>query len=133
MRLEEPTLNFRRLTPRDARSSLLSHRSYLLGHARLRDAAREALDGALEIVRARSDALDEARLLAQRGNLEARAGELDAAEQWLDMSLDLRLRLREHRGILLTLAALAVISARKGARDRADDLLARAAQMANEA
>jgi hypothetical protein len=45
----------------------------------------------------------------------------------------LRLRLREHRGILLTLATLAVVAAMQGDPERAGELLARAGRMADEA
>jgi predicted ATPase/DNA-binding SARP family transcriptional activator len=133
LRLEETTLHFRRLRPRAALASLLSHRAYLSrGHGEY-DTARRQLDAALEIVRVRDDSLDHARMLAQRGCLELRAGELYEAETWLEASLDLRERLREHRGILLTLASLAVGAAMRGDDMRASDLLERARRMAEEA
>ncbi|MFL5841821.1 MAG: AfsR/SARP family transcriptional regulator [Thermoleophilaceae bacterium] len=133
MRLEETTLHFRRLPPDAAIASLLSHRSYLLRCTGQYGPARDELDAALEIVRARDDELDVARLVAQRGALETAAGDLDAAETWLESSLELRLRLREHRGILLTLATLAVVAAMQGDPERAGELLARAGRMADEA
>jgi predicted ATPase/DNA-binding SARP family transcriptional activator len=133
MRLEETTLHFRRLPPRAARSSIMSHRAYLFGRVGDCDRARDELDAALEIVRQRRDELDAARLLAQRGTVEDRAGDLDAAVAWLEGSLDLRTRLHEHRGILLTLATLAVVTAERGERERAFELLARADRMAEEA
>jgi predicted ATPase/DNA-binding SARP family transcriptional activator len=133
MRLEETTLHFRRLPPREARSSIMSHRAYIFGGAGDWDRARQELVSALAIVRARSDELDAARLLAQFGMLESKAGDLDAAVAWLEASLDLRTRLREHRGILLTLTALAVVMAQRGDRGRADELLARSGRMADEA
>jgi tetratricopeptide (TPR) repeat protein len=133
MRLEETTLHFRRLPPRDARASIMSHRAYLFRRLGDCDRAREELAAALEIVRERRDQLDVARLLAQRGALEVRAGDLDAAVAWWEASLDLRTRLREHRGILLTLAGLAVATAQRGDRGRAFELLARADRLANEA
>ncbi|MEA2424105.1 MAG: hypothetical protein QOH13_515, partial [Thermoleophilaceae bacterium] len=133
MRFEETTLHFRRLAPHAARASLLSHRSYLLRCTGDYGAARDELDAALAIVRAGGDELDHARLVAQRGTLAARAGDLDAAEAWLDESLELRLRLREHRGILLTLASLAMVASAKGESERAAELLARAGRMADEA
>jgi ATP/maltotriose-dependent transcriptional regulator MalT len=133
MRLEETTLHFRRLPPRAARASLLSHISYLLCCSGQYGPARDHLDAALEIVRATGDELDDARLVAQRGGLELRAGELDAAERWLERSLEMRVGLREHRGILLTLCSLAVVAAIKEEPERAGDLLSRARRMADEA
>jgi predicted ATPase/DNA-binding SARP family transcriptional activator len=133
MRLEETTLHFRRLPPREARSSIMSHRAYLFGRAGSCERARAELSAALEIARARRDELDAARLIAQRGALEGHAGDLDAAVAWLEASLDLRMRLGEHRGILMTLATLAVVTAKQGHRARSDELLARARRMADEA
>ncbi|HEX4717274.1 MAG TPA: BTAD domain-containing putative transcriptional regulator [Thermoleophilaceae bacterium] len=133
MRLEETTLHFRRLPPREARASIMSHRAYLLIRSDDCEGARDELNAALEIVRASRDDLDAARLLAQRGTLESRAGDLDAAVAWIEASLDLRMRLREHRGILLTLATLAVVTAERGDRERAFELLERARRMAEEA
>jgi tetratricopeptide (TPR) repeat protein len=133
MRLEETTLHFRRLAPDAARASLLSHRSYLHRCTGQYAAARDELDGALELASARGNELDVARLVAQRGALEAAAGDLDAAETCLNDSLELRLRLREHRGILLTLATLAVVAAMQDDPERARELLARAGRMADEA
>jgi predicted ATPase/DNA-binding SARP family transcriptional activator len=132
-RLEETSLHFRRLPPEAARASLLSHRAYLYRSIRNNAAARLALDEALVIVRAHRIELDEARLLAQRGSLEVRADDLDAAEHWLEQSLVLRARLREHRGTLLTLATLGVVAGRKGEQERSAGLLGRATRMAEEA
>jgi tetratricopeptide (TPR) repeat protein len=84
-------------------------------------------------VRQRGSALDGARLVAQRGALETRAGDLDQAERWLDASLDVRLRLREHRGILLTLSSLAIVASLRGADERSLELIERAARMGAEA
>ena len=133
VRLEETSLHFRRLPPRLARASLLSHRAYLLRSTGRYDDARAQLDAALEIVGERGNPLDGARLVAQRGALETRAGDLDAAEHWLDASLDLRLQLREHRGIMLTLAALAIVASVKGETARSSELLERAMRMSVEA
>jgi predicted ATPase/DNA-binding SARP family transcriptional activator len=133
VRLEETSLHFRRLPPRLARVSLHSHRSYLLRCHRNFPGARSELDLALALARDAHDELDEARLLGQRGALELAAGELDAAQEWLEASLDLRTRLREHRGILLTLATLAVVTSMDGDAERAAQLLARSGRMADEA
>lgn len=132
MRLEETTLHFRRLPPREARSSIMSHRAYLFAGTDA-DRARAELSAGLEIARTRRDELDVARLMAQRGTLEGHVGDLDAAVSWLEASLDLRMRVREHRGILMTLATLAVVAAKQGDRARADELLTRAGRMAAEA
>ena len=133
VRFEETGLHFRRLTPDTARASLLSHHAYLHRSAGRFDDGRAALDAALEITAAAGAELDGARLAAQRGTLEATAGNLDAAEHWLDRSLTERRRLREHRGILLTLANLAVVAAYRDDFARADALLAQARRMADEA
>jgi tetratricopeptide (TPR) repeat protein len=132
-RFEETALHFRRLTPGTAQASLLSHRAYLHRALGQFDDGRAALDAALQIVEAAGAELDQARLVAQRGALEATAGELDAAEHWLDRSLTQRRRLREHRGILLTLANLAVVAGYRGDSNRAAALLAQAKRMADEA
>jgi predicted ATPase/DNA-binding SARP family transcriptional activator len=133
VRFEETALNFRRLTPITARASLLSHRAYLHRALGQFEDGRAALDAALQIAETAGAELDQARIVAQRGALEAAAGELDAAEHWLDRSLTQRRRLREHRGILLALANLAVVAAYRGDANRAEALLAQAMQMANEA
>jgi tetratricopeptide (TPR) repeat protein len=133
MRLEETSLHFRRLPPHLARASLMSHRSYLFRCTGRFDEARLELDDALAIVRAHGNPLDVARLIAQRGALETRAGDLETAERWLEASLDLRQRLREHRGILLTLSALAIVAALKGEEERSRSLIERAARMGSEA
>jgi tetratricopeptide (TPR) repeat protein len=133
MRLEETSLHFRRLTPRAARASLHSHRSYVSRCRADYDAARAELETALEIVRANGDALDEARLIGQWGALENSAGDLDRAEQLLETSLEMRLRLREHRGIVLSLTTLALVAARRDGPEHSSELLARARRMADEA
>jgi predicted ATPase/DNA-binding SARP family transcriptional activator len=133
VRFEETGLHFRRLAPGTARASLLSHRAYLHRSLRRFDDGREALEAALQITDAAGAELDGARLAAQRGALEATAGDLDAAEHWLERSLTERRRLREHRGILLTLANLAVVAAYRGDAARAEALLAQAGRMADEA
>jgi hypothetical protein len=133
VRFEETGLHFRRLPPRIARACLLSHRAYVeraLGNC---DDARVTLTAALEIAEAGGAELDTARLAAQRGCVEATAGELDAAESWLQRSLDERRRLREHRGILLTLANLAVVAAAQGEPELAEARLAEARRMAEKA
>jgi tetratricopeptide (TPR) repeat protein len=133
VRFEETGLNFRRLTPSVARASLLSHHAYLhRSRGRFAD-GRAALDEALEIAGSAGAELDVARLASQRGCLEATAGVLDAAEDWLERSLADRRRLREHRGILLTLANLAVVAAYRGDFARAAALLAESRRMADEA
>ncbi|HEX6715179.1 MAG TPA: BTAD domain-containing putative transcriptional regulator [Thermoleophilaceae bacterium] len=133
IRFEETGLNFRRLAPSTARASLLSHRAYLHRSLGQFGDARVALDAALHLAEADGAELDSARLAAQRGALEATAGDLDAAELWLERSLTERRRLREHRGILLTLANLAVVAGTRGDAVRADALLAQAKRMADEA
>jgi predicted ATPase len=133
MRLEETSLHFRRLPPHVARASIHSHRSYLMRCNRRYGEARDELDRGLEIVRAARDELDEARLLGQRGTLECAAGELDAAVGWLEQSLELRTALGEHRGILLTLTTLSLVTAMRGDAERSADLIARAGRMAQEA
>ena len=133
LRPEETSLHFRRLSPRGARASLLSHRAYLLRCSGRYDDSRAELDAALAIVRESGSALDDARLVAQRGALETRAGDLEAAADWLGRSLTLRRQLREHRGILLTLSALALVASLAGDAGRSADLLARAARMGEEA
>src|SRR3954454_9377087 len=132
-RLEETSMHFRRLRPRVAPASLMSQRAYLARATGDVGRSRTLLDEGLEPVRALGNPLDEARLNAQRGTLETHAEQLDAAEEWLGRSLDLRERLREHRGILLTLATLALVASVKGEQQRSDELLARAQRMADEA
>jgi tetratricopeptide (TPR) repeat protein len=133
VRFEETGLHFRRLPPKTARASLLGHRAYLHRAEGRFAEARADLDLALEIVEAADSHLDTARLTAQRGCVETTAGDLDAAREWLERSLAQRRRLREHRGILLTLANLAVVSAYAGNPAGADALLTEAGQMAREA
>jgi predicted ATPase/DNA-binding SARP family transcriptional activator len=133
VRFEETGLHFRRLTPRTARASLLSHHAYLHRAMGRYDEGRAALDRALAITVDAGAELDAARIAAQRGALEATAGDLDAAEHWLERSLDDRRRLREHRGILLTLANQAVVASYRGDAARAESLLAQARRMADEA
>jgi predicted ATPase/DNA-binding SARP family transcriptional activator len=133
VRFEETGLHFRRLPPRTARASLLSHFAYLHRAMGRYDDGRAALDQALAITEAVGAELDVARIAAQRGALEATAGDLDAAEHWLDRSLELRRRLRDHRGILLTLANQAVVAFYKEDAARAESLLAQARRMADEA
>jgi predicted ATPase/DNA-binding SARP family transcriptional activator len=133
VRFEETGLHFRRLPPAIARASLLSHHAYLHRSVGEFDEARTALDSALRIVEAAGIDLDIARLASQRGMLEAAAGDLDAAERWLERSLADRRRLREHRGILLTLANLAVVAASRGEMEQGQTLLAQAGRMAHEA
>ena len=132
VRFEETGLHFRRLPPALARASLFSHHAYLHRSVGRFDEARTALDSALPIVEAAGIGLDVARLAAQRGMVEAAAGDLDAAEHWLERSLADRRRLREHRGILLTLANLAVVAATRGEMERSETLLAEAGRMARE-
>lgn len=133
VRFEETGLHFRRLPPATARASLLSHEAYLHRSAGRFSEARSALDDALEIVEAADVRLDVARIAAQRGTLEAAAGNLDEAERWLGRSLDDRRRLREHRGILLTLTNLAVVAGMRREPERAAALLEQAQRMAEEA
>ena len=132
MRLEESSLHFRRLAPRAARVSLLSHLAYVARCTGRYDDARTQLDSALDLVRENGNPLDAARLVAQRGMLETRAGDLDAAEPWLEQSLVIRQRLREHRGILLTHAALAVVAGLKGEPERSQASMTRAWRMAEQ-
>src|SRR5204862_7304388 len=96
-------------------------------------AAGAESDAALEIVRAAGGELGHGGLAAQRGVREARIGDLDAAESWLEQALESRTRLREHRGILITLANQAVVAALRGDHARAQELLVRARRMADEA
>ena len=133
VRFEETGLHFRRLRPSTARASLLSHRAYIERAQRDCGAARATLREALDIAEAARAELDSARLAAQRGCVEATAGDLDAAERWLQRSLSERRRLREHRGILLTLANLAVVAAGRGEAELAAARLAEARRMAEEA
>jgi predicted ATPase/DNA-binding SARP family transcriptional activator len=133
VRFEETGLHFRRLPPSTARASLLSHRAYIERAQGNCDAARATLRDALEIAEGARAQLDSARLAAQRGCLEATAGDLDAAERWLQRSLTERRRLREHRGILLTLANLAVVAAARGEAELASVRLAEAKRMSEEA
>jgi tetratricopeptide (TPR) repeat protein len=133
VRFEETGLHFRRLPPSTARASLLSHRAYLERAQGRFDEARVALTAALEIAEAANAKLEIARLAAQQGCVEAIAGDLDAAENWLLRSLAQRRRLREHRGILLTLANLAVVAAYRSESGQASARLAEAQRMANEA
>jgi predicted ATPase/DNA-binding SARP family transcriptional activator len=133
VRFEETGLHFRRLPPSTARASLLSHRAYIDRAQGDCDTARSTLRVALEIVDGARAKLDSARLAAQRGCVEATAGDLDAAERWLQRSLTERRRLREHRGILLTLANLAVVAAGRGEAELASARLAEARRMAEEA
>jgi tetratricopeptide (TPR) repeat protein len=133
VRFEETGLHFRRLPPAVARASLLSHHAYLHRSIGQFADARAALDSALAIVEAAGIELDVARLAAQRGMVEAAAGDVDAAEHWLERSLADRRRLREHRGILVTLTNLAVVAASRGEMEQGETLLAQAGRMAHEA
>jgi predicted ATPase/DNA-binding SARP family transcriptional activator len=132
VRFEETGLHFRRLDPHTARASLFSHRAYLHRSLGRFDDGRAELEAAFEITQDAGAELDAARIAAQRGALEATAGDLDAAQQWLDRSLAERRRLREHRGILLTLANLSVVATYAGDPARAETLLAQADRMADE-
>jgi tetratricopeptide (TPR) repeat protein len=133
VRFEETGLHFRRLPPRTARASLLSHQAYLQRAVGRFDDGRIALGTALKIAESAGAELDAARLVAQRGALEVAAGHLEEAERWLERSLAERRRLREHRGILLTLANIAVVAGSRGESARADELVAQAGRMADEA
>ena len=133
IRFEETGLHFRRLPPSAARASLLSHRAYLERSRGRFEEARRDLELGLDIAERAGAQLDAARLAAQRGCLEADAGDLDAARSWLERSLAQRRLLREHRGILLTLTNLAVVAAYGEDSVQSGALLADAGRMAREA